>query len=381
MRILHVIRGLANSSGTTHIVNPLAEAQGRAGAHVRVLHVDKPNAPSVEPDPRWVASRRFPLSIPFDNPGLSWSLARAMPAEIADCDVLHVHAIWNFPSWWAMRCAARASKPYIVAPQGSFDPWAMRQNIWGKRLYGALTELPLLRRATRMQALTEKEVRQFREGGLLGPAVIIPNGIPAATLETQRNPGGLARKLSLPDGSRTLLFLSRVHPKKGLDTLVAAFARLCKVYDDVYLIIAGNDAGTGYATQIESLTRELGVADRCRFLGEVAGTVKAETLSGADGYALISRSEGLPVAAIEAMGAGLPLVLSTECNLPEISAHNAGWIVPPEPEAAATALIELYADTSRAQARGTQARVLVTERFTWDRIAEQSLQTYAVMCR
>jgi glycosyltransferase involved in cell wall biosynthesis len=379
LKILHVIRGLANSSGTTHIVNPLAEAQGRLGHSVRVLYVDKPPMAAVVPDSRWAQSREFALSLPLDNPGVSWGLARAMKAEVLVADVVHVHAIWNFPTWWAMRCADRAGKPYIVAPQGSFDPWAMRQNALGKRIYGAMTELPLLRRADCLQALSVKEAAQFRAGGLEGPVEIIPNGIPAGMYQSGAARGSLATRLDLPAGSRTLVFLSRVHPKKGLDLLLRAFAGLASRFPDVYLVIAGHDAGSGYKAQMEALAAELGIADRCRFIGEVAGEVKRDCLMGADAWALISHSEGLPVAAVEALGAGLPCVLSDECNLPEVAESDAGWVVKPEVDAAAAALAELLGDPVTAAARGERARRLVAERFTWDRIAARTVEVYAGM--
>ena len=100
---------------------------------------------------------------------------------------------------------------------------------------------------------------------------------------------------------------------------------------------------------------------------------------GADAWALISHSEGLPVAALEALGAGLPCVLSDECNLPEVGDHGAGWVVNPDVEAATDALSELLANPAEARARGDRARQLVAERFTWDRIAEQTINVYERM--
>ncbi len=379
MKILHVIRGLANSSGTTHIVNPLSEAQSKLGAEVSVAYVDKPNAAAVEPDPALVKSWRFPLSVRLNNPGLSAAYARALPELVAAADVVHVHAIWNFPSWWAMRSAVRARTPFIVAPQGSLDPWALRQNRWGKRLYGALTEMPLMRRADCMQALSNKEEQQFRQAGISGPVRRIPNGIDADMFVNGAQRGDLARQLELPDGSQTLLFLSRVHPKKGLDLLLQAFAAVAERFPERVLIVAGNDAGSGYLETMRALATQLGIAARCRFLGEVSGQTKRDTLMGADAYALVSHSEGLPVASVEALGAGLPCVLSHECNLPEVEQAEAGWLVAPNVNEASKALDQLFSAPQEASRRGENARNLVSLHFTWDRIAEQTLAVYQQM--
>lgn len=376
MRILHVIRGLTNSSGTTHIVIPLAEAQARLGMDVQIAHVDKPKETSLAPDPNWVQDLRYPLTIPLNNPGMSLPFARAMPAVIAHVDIVHVHAVWNFPSWWAMRCAGSAGKPYVVAPQGSFDSWAMSQNRLAKRIYGALTEMPLLRGAACLQALTTKEADQFRKAGLRGPVSVIPNGIPGGNIDRVPDTGGLARMLELPNGSRALLFLSRVHRKKGLDILLQAFRTVADSHSDIYLVIAGDDAGSGYRQEMEVRARDLGIHARCRFIGEVRGEFKQAVLLGADAFALISRSEGLPVAALEALGAGLPAVISSECNVPEVAKQCAGWVVEPSVAAASGALMELFGNQDEARERGLRARALIKTKFTWDQIAAETIEMY-----
>lgn len=376
MRILHVIRGLANSSGTTHIVNPLAEEQARLGHYVRVLHVERPGSLSVLPVGERVSDFCFKMTLPFMNPGISIGLARAMTAQVEWADVVHIHAVWNFPTWWAMRCAHRGRKPFMVAPQGSFDPWALQENVFGKRVYGALIEIPWLQRATRLQALSLKEADQFRKNGLLAPSVVIPNGIPSTMFTRGPTIGALARDLGLPVGSRALLFLSRVHPKKGLDLLLRSFSLIAEEFPDVYLVVAGHDGGSGYKDEMIAFASQLGLSARCLFIGEVVAERKKAILMGADAWALISRSEGLPVAALEALGAGLPCVLSEECNLPEVGDFGAGWTVAAEIGATANALAELLANRSEATLRGERARRMVADRFTWEQIAARTVDVY-----
>jgi glycosyltransferase involved in cell wall biosynthesis len=374
MRILHVIRGLANSSGTTHIVIPLSEEQARQGAQVSVYYVDKPPYPALEPDPALVESRCFAQSLPLANPGVSFEFVRAMNRDIGKFDVVHIHAVWNFPTWWAMRAAYRAGVPYMVAPQGSFEGWALNQNRWGKRLYGMFTEMPLLRRATWLQALTATEEGQFRRAGLDAPVVIVPNGIDPERFN--RTAPRLVERLGLQEGGRTLLFLSRLHPKKGVDVLVEAFARFAPSHPEVFLVIAGHDGGTGYRSKIEELIARHGLEHRCRLIGEVRGVDKYETLLGADAFVLPSHSEGLPVAVVEAMGAGLPVVITPGCNLPEVAEQGAGLVVRADPGEVAEALNKVFASGDQARAMGENGRRLVRERFTWAGIARQLLEIY-----
>ncbi|QVL50075.1 MAG: glycosyltransferase [Thiocapsa sp.] len=375
MQILHIIRGLANSSGTTHIVVPLSEAQARLGHAVTVMHVRKGAEPLVEPDPALVASRCFSESPPMGHLGPSLGYARALRHEIAGFDVVHLHAVWNFPTWYGMRTALRAGVPYMVAPQGSLEPWAFGHGRALRRLWARWLELPLLARATRLQALTETEASQMRAFGLEVPAAIIPNGVGTDWLEGER--GDLAGRLGLPAGTRTLLFLSRVHPKKGLDVLLRAFA--AAALEGVVLVVAGDDAGSGYAGQMRALAAELGLDERCRFIGEVRGEEKRALLLGADAYALTSHSEGLPVAVVEAMASALPVLITPGCNIPQVADVGAGLIVPPEVEAVADGLRTLFADPARMRAWGEQGRALVRERFTWPEIARQTVEVYREM--
>jgi glycosyltransferase involved in cell wall biosynthesis len=377
MRILHVIRGLTNSSGTTHIVGPLAEEQARLGHEVSVYYVEKGTAAPVAPDPELVAGSCFPITALGGHPGFSLPLARHIDDTIQGFDVVHIHAVWNFPTYCAMRGAGRAGVPYIVAPQGSLEPWALAAGSWQRRLYARHLEKPLLNRASRLQALTRAEAQQFRAFGLHVPAVVIPNGVRPDWLTMPRR--SLAADLGLAQGTRALLSLSRLHPKKGIDILLRGFAGLTCEHPDVVLAIAGGDGGSGYADELRRLAAGLSIADRCRFLGEVRGEDKRRVLAGADAFALASHSEGLPVAVLEAMAAGLPVLVTPGCNLPEVESAGAGLVVKPRPGAVAAALGSLFGDIARMRRQGANGRRLVGERFTWPAIARSTLQVYQEM--
>ena len=378
MRILHVVRGLKNSSGTTHIVGPLSEAQAQLGCDVSVFFVEQGGEVPVAPDPGLVTSRCFPASLPLYHPGVSLPFAKAIERAVRAFDVVHIHAIWNFPTWWTMRAADRAGAPYVVAPQGSLEPWAMRGHGWHKRLYARRIEIPLMRRAAFMQALSPAEADQIRAAGIDAPVVVAPNGVRPEWFEGESPP--LAAQLGLAAGGRTLLSLSRLNPKKGIDILIRGFAR-ARDLDDVTLVIAGHDAGTGYRDVLEQLAAQLGLGRRILFVGELAGSRKYEALIGADAFALISHSEGLPVACIEAMAARLPVIVTPGCNLPEVAEREAGLLVPTDPEEVALALRTILNCPDAARRMGVNGSRLVEERFTWRSIARQLCDAYAEAIR
>lgn len=374
MEILHIIRGLANSSGTTHIVVPLAEAQARLGHRVVVFFVRKGDRPAVVPDEALVESACFDETISTEHIGFSMDFARTLSRRIREFDVVHVHAVWNFTTWWAMRVATRNGVPCMVAPQGSLEPWAFRYGHPLRRLYARFAEMPLLSRVTRLQALSRTEAAQFRAFGLSTTAATIPNGVAEDWLDDEAIAGSIDRGRSGED--RTILFLSRLHPKKGVDILLRAFARLDRDANGLGLHIAGDDAGSGYGRAMRELAVELGIDERVTFLGEVQGTKKRKILQAADLYVLPSHSEGLPVAVLEAMACGLPVLITPGCNLPEVAERDAGLIVEPAPDAVARGIRSLLSEGEGLKQRGERGRALVREKFTWPRIADEAIAAY-----
>jgi len=376
LHILHIIRGLANSSGTTHIVCPLAEAQARLGHTVKVFFVEKPGRPPVLPDPSLVECKGFPMTVPTEHLGWSQSFARALPKAVREANVVHVHAIWNFPTWWAMREASRAGVPYIVAPQGSLEGWALNRSRHLKAFYAYTIERPYFDRALAIQALTEAEAEQCRQFGIKAPVSVLPNGVDIAAVDRYAGEHDLRTQCGLPPDSVLFLFLGRVFPKKGLDILIPAFARLSRETKDTHLLIAGHDGGSGYLRQVERLVQANAATRRIHLLGEVAGRKKFEVLRGADAFVLSSYSEGLPVAALEAMACRRAVILTRNCNLSEIAQCQAGWIVEPTIDDVFGALREAYTSAGERRRRGENGRALVEQRYTWARIGDESIRFY-----
>lgn len=364
MNILHVIRGLTNSSGTTHIVGPIAEAQARAGHDVQVAYLEKPPFDTVLPNPSCVRSSS--LGRRAGHFGFIPGLPARLRPFVNWASVVHVHAIWNYMSLCAMRVALEVGKPCLVAPQGSLDPVAWRLGSLPRKVYARCVEFRFLRRAQALQALTAAEQGQFFEMGLDNPSYVLPNGVDVASF------AGVDQRCS--DGAVRLLFLGRLHPKKGLDLLVQSLAHMPENY---LLSIAGSDAGSGYRSQIEAQVRKLGVQGRVSWLGEVAGSTKIRALQDSDVFVLPSRSEGQPIAVLEALASGRPVVLSPACNVSEVVGAGAGIEVELRPSAIAQGVVGAFGELCARQRAGKAARELAQTRFAWDRVAERSIDIYA----
>ena len=170
---------------------------------------------------------------------------------------------------------------------------------------------------------------------------------------------------------KRLLFLSRIHAKKGLDMLVPAWGRLTKEFPDWKLLIVGPDEG-GYQATVEKMISDAGCGETCRIHPAVSGAEKHALLGKADLFVLSSYSEGFPMAVLEAAAHRIPVVQTDECNFPELTAAGGAWECRPDRDAVEAALKNaLTAEDAERTERGLRGRELVEKAYSWDQIASE----------
>ncbi len=307
--------------------------------------------------------------------------------------LIHTHGIWIYSSMATHAYAKRLRIPYMISPHGMLDPWAVRNSRWKKIPAYWLYERAHLQGASVMRALCESEATSFRTFGLKNPIVIIPNGIDLPEEEHVE----VERLKVDKGGKKTLLFLGRVHPKKGLPNALRAFAERIKAKSGRLkqecpwqLVIAGWDQG-GHEAELIELCKELRIKFERRasainreqsdadviFHGPAFGEEKKSLLRSADAFVLPSFSEGLPMSVLEAWSYQLPVVMTPECNLPEGFDADAAIRVETGVESIAEGLDSLFsmsdADLKEMGARGKE---LVRQKFTWQTVAEEMKQVY-----
>jgi len=295
-------------------------------------------------------------------PELSRALCLKNPA------LLHIHGLWMYPSVAAIRWSHR-SKPYVVSPHGMLDPWALRNSRWKKRISAALYEDRHLREAACLHALNHSEAEAMRGYGLKNPICVIPNGV-----ELPAAPEANSSKSE----HRNLLYLGRLHPKKGLPLLVEAWCRVQQMAKEPgwRLIIAGWDQH-GHQSELQSLAAKLQKGSSIDFVGPQFGEAKSDLFREASAFILPSLSEGLPVSILEAWSWRLPVLMTTSCNLPEGLKAGAAIMMEADAESIYGALIQLFSmDSVERGAMGARGRRLVEEQFRWPRIADQMTQVY-----
>jgi glycosyltransferase involved in cell wall biosynthesis len=289
--------------------------------------------------------------------------------------LLHGNGLWMYPSLASLRWSRRARRPYLISPHGMLDPWALSHAVWKKRLVGWWFEDAHLAGAACLHALTEAEARAIRAYGLSNPICVVPNGV---DLPKETVPARPAWARQAEKDRKVILFLGRLHPKKGLANLLAAWqdVQSAAVARDWMLVIAGWDRG-GYARQLERVAEAHGLGDTLRFVGPRFDDGKAAAFARAEAFVLPSLSEGLPVAVLEAWSYGVPVLMTEACNLPEGFAAGAALPIGTDRASLAAGLRQLFA-LSDAERRhmGARGQALVRERFTWSSVGEQMAAVY-----
>lgn len=294
-------------------------------------------------------------------------------------DLLHLHGLWMYCSVATRRWGARSGKPCVISPHGMLDPWALANSGWKKRIARRLYEDANLRRAACLHALCEPERQAIRDCGLNGPICVIPNGVDLNP-EVPAEPADWRREL--PPDARVLLYLGRLHPKKRALELIQGWHLAQTTDPDAaawHLVIAG-PGPAHYVEQLQRQIVQLGLGERVRLIGPQYDGAKAAAFAAADAFVLPSLSEGMPYAVLEAWAAGLPALITPQCNLPEGFAAGAALQIEPNPEAIAAGLRSLFALPSESRrAIGRRGRELVAVRFTWANVAAEFEAVYRWM--
>lgn len=296
--------------------------------------------------------------------GYAPSLVQAMHDE--RLDMLHLHGIWMYPSMAAARWAAQTGRPYIISPHGMLDPWILARGRWKKALAKLVYERRSWTSARLMHALTEAERVDIAQAAPKAPARVIGNCVPIPDGHVRQ---GAPRK--------SFVYLGRIHPKKNVGALVAAWASLRDA-------VAANGytlkiAGWGDQEHVDALKAEIAaVGDpSIAFLGPVFGEAKNDLLFGARFLVLASLSEGLPMTIIEAWAASTPTIISEQCNLPIGFEQGAAIRTGHSPQDVAAALRDAFAmDEANWRTMSDNARRIVDRHYSPESIASQWLAVY-----
>lgn len=364
VRQLHVVANAAVTSGGEGLAAlRYAESVARAGCAVTLLSRD-------------VSGRD--VSVPYRKGAFIRQAApsrRNLPIELfaqyrfmqklceqKQIDLIHLHGIWSPLLAVAALVARRKSITLVISPHGCLEPWALGYKHRKKWLALKTYQGAILRSAALFVATANQEMESIRKLGLRQAVAVIPNGVDI---------GPPPCRDDLHKAIKTLLFLSRVHPKKGLHDLVEAWARVRKT--GWRIVIAGGEE-EGYRAKLEALIRAKELEADFEFVGFVDGARKQACFDAADIFILPTYSENFGIAVAEALANELPVITTTGAPWQDLLEHRCGWWVEPGIAGVSGALAEALAcDSGELRQMGQRGRQLVLDKFSWDKIGVTAL--------
>ena len=379
MRVLHVVPTMSSEAGGPPVaLRGLTTALAGVGVGCEVLTTAGGRfheAPLEVPDAPVHSCPASQLSVLWNSH--SPELAEFVERRISDFDIVHVHELWHYPGFVACRAGRRHRVPYLVSLRGGLDRVALRQKSARKWLYMRLVQRRLLSSAATLHALTSVEASHANALGVRTSVTVLPNGVASnlrQAIDELEPTAFLERYPQLAD-KRVVLFLGRLTANKGLELLARSFIGVASRFEDAALLVVGPNEGDTQA-RATRLIEAAGVIDRVTFTGALDGDDKLAALACADVFVLPSYAEGFSNAILEALAAGLPVVISEHCNFPEVAERGAGLIVRNDIGEIGGAVSGLLLDETRRREAGRNGRRLVEERYTWPAVGQAFADLY-----
>lgn len=374
MRVLRVIPSLdPRGGGVAEAAHKIDAGLVERGTHVEVVCLDAPDSGDFLYNypakvhalgPAKMGYRYSPVLVPW------------LKANRARFDAVIVDGLWQYHGFAVWRAVSKTSTPYFVFPHGMLDPWFKRafplKHI-KKWLYWPWADFRLLRDARAVLFTCEEERRLAHESFWLYQCneVVTSFGTATPPLNGRDLAGSFLGKYPELQGKRVLLFLSRIHEKKGCDLLIEAFARVVADHSDLHLVMAGPDQ-TGWAAKLKEQAAKLGVADRITWPGMLQGDDKWGAFHAAEVFCLPSHQENFGIVVAEAMACGKPVLISNKVNIwREIEADGAGIVHDDTADGTENALRHWLAlPAAEQQSMRKAATRSFNQRFRIDKVAQ-----------
>lgn len=381
MKVLHVIPYMHPSGGGPPVVvDRLCHELNQAGVEADILTTDlytQDGNLSWKTD--WLSQDRIDIQpVKKQTPYAESSYLRSVfRKSVKNYDLVHLHTLWSYCSRVVKKYCLNRDIPYAVMPHGMLDPSSLQRKALKKQIYGKLIEYPVLRKSAGLFLTHPEEERLARESvSGLPPGYITALGADAPPADRETLKQEFYERYPEYEHHPTVVFLSRLHEKKGLDLLIPAFRIVTESMPDAHLLIVG--AGDRlYESEIRNLIRKHRINDNATMTGNLSGRWKWQAMAAGKVFVLPSYQENFALVVVDAMSLGLPVLLSNRVNIcSEVVEAGAGLECELNPEHIAEQLMWLLSSDEACVTMGEWGQELVQREFTWKRCAERTLAAY-----
>lgn len=380
MKILCVTPYLGKSyGGTSKVVTEIAQKLGSFNCQIDLVTTNANDKEKLNvPLNLWLDSKNYRVKYfscwHRSDLIFSFALLQWLFINVGNYDLVHTNTVFS-PLISLVHSICNFKKiPYIVTPHGMLEPWALSYKAAKKHYYYQLLEKPLLQQANAIQTLASLEAEKIQNLGFQ-QTVTIPNGIECNEYQILPNSETFYQQFPHTRNQDLILFLGRIDPKKGLDLLAPAFAKVKQRFPRTHLIVAGPDS-INFLPTARDYFKNAGCEDTVTFTGMLQGDLKLAALAAATIYVAPSYSEGFSMSVLEGMASGLPCVITTGCNFPEAAIAKVAHVVNIEIDSISNALISCLENPQQAKAMGDRARQFIFQNYTWDIVAKKLIKVY-----
>jgi glycosyltransferase involved in cell wall biosynthesis len=361
LKLIHTIPTInEEASGPSYSVVRLCEVEIALGAQVTLTAIDRNPSSSIASYMKVFPYGLGPKKLGRSPEMYSWLKSQTKEKKV---DLIHNHSLWMMPNVYPKEICQRAGVPLIISPRGTLSDWAMQSGSLIKKIFWPLVQGPVLSSATCFHATAYSEYEDIRRLGFRQPVAVIPNGIDIGALQKNNS------------NERTLLFLGRIHPKKGIEMLLQAWRMLQSQYPEWRLQIVGPD-NEGHLDKMIALAKKLDLK-RVKFCGPLYGKEKNQAYSDADLFVLPTYSENFGMSVAEALAAGTPVVVSKGAPWAEINQKNAGWWVDINTEGLLAGLKDgMSKSPNELLKMGYNGKLWMQAEYSWLDIGKRMLKTY-----
>lgn len=355
LRVLHYLQAVRlEHGGVVRAVLDLCATLASRGHEVVLATSDAKDAPPEWSQPSAAGTPRKTPRIIEISP--SASLRQQIKPLVAQAQLVHLHGPWEMKNLAVASLARKLGRPYVITPHGMLDDWSMSQKATKKRLYHAIFAKGLLERAAFVHCTAQAELDQAKQWFGRGRGMVLPYVVNFTAFEKLPGPE-LARERFpfLRDPRLKLLFLSRLHYKKGVEALIDAAGLLKKQGVDFHLVVAG-PGEPAYIRQLEDRIARLGLKEQTHLVGLVAGAEKISLYQACDLFALPTSQENFGLVLVEAMACGTPVLTTRGTDIWREIEAGGGVVRDPNPATFAQTIQELAADRAALASRGRGAR-------------------------
>ncbi len=297
------------------------------------------------------------------------SLADACKATAQHFDLVYVASTWGYPFIPACSAAHQCNTPYVISPRTAFMHETWRGKYIKKWIYHSLIEKNYINTATALHYTTELEYQESKWLKLNPRPFIVPNPVSSSEFANLSSRGLFRKKFGISTDAQVVLFLGRVDPRKGIDITLESFARVATNYPMAKLVIAGPEEDS-YVQTLKQMSSQLKITDQVLFTDYLDSQSRLSALADADVFILTSYSENFGMAIVEAMYAGLPVVISDRVGIAdEIKAGNAGVVVSLDIDAISVKLAQLLSSSQMRRDLGQKAKALAFKRYSVESVS------------